>query len=158
MLSICGSRMAEIHIEVIGLIFSILLVLGFYIIVVPRMRNEMKNFTWNQYFKQCGIYQGTSHWTTIKYYLLRLRGWKKRFFNYFLLMSLSFLKHSSHRVLPHGILLPHALHLPCFTRLKPITISWSLVIHLNISLLLWILVFILSPRNMQHLRLINEIA
>jgi len=63
---------AEIYIELIGFVFVVLFFLSFYSIVVPKMKKEMKNFTWTQYFKQYGIYQGTSHWTTIKYHLLKL--------------------------------------------------------------------------------------
>ena len=31
-----------------------------------------KDFTWDKYFKQVGIYQGRSHWTTVKKFLLKL--------------------------------------------------------------------------------------
>jgi len=34
------------------------------------MKKEMKDFTWGMYFKQCGIYQGKSHWTTLRSYLV----------------------------------------------------------------------------------------
>ena len=42
-------------------------------VMIPMMRQEMKKFTWDQYFKQCGIYQGISRWTIVKSYLPRIR-------------------------------------------------------------------------------------
>jgi len=52
-----------------------ILVFSFVLLTVtlPMMKQEMKNFTWEQYFKQCGIYQGISHWTIIKSYLLKTK-------------------------------------------------------------------------------------
>jgi ABC-type antimicrobial peptide transport system permease subunit len=62
--------MMEQYIELIALalvlIFSVLIYE-----IVSKMKKEMKDFTWNQYFVKCGIYQGESHWTIIKSYLLR---------------------------------------------------------------------------------------
>ena len=70
---------------------------------------------------------------------------------YFLLMSLLFLKHSSHTVLPNGTALPHKTHLLCSTLLKPTTISWFFVIHLKIRLSLWTLT-ILFPQLVNTVR------
>jgi len=62
-----------------GLLIELLAIAGIFVfsfilltVILPKMKKEMKNFTWDQYFKQCGIYQGTSHWTTIKTLLLKL--------------------------------------------------------------------------------------
>lgn len=143
--------MIELHLELMHLAFVLIFALLLSHVVVPKMKKEMKDFTWDQYFKKCGIYQGTSHWTTIKSILLKLSRWTKIvkqkivFSYYFLLMALSSLKHSSHKVFPKGIVLPHLLHLPCFTCLKPKMISWFLVVHLNNSLSLCTRGFILLP-------------
>ena len=143
--------MTELHLELMYLAFILIFVLLLFHIAVPKMKKEMKDFTWDLYFKKCGIYQGTSHWTTIKSILLKLNRWIKIvkqkiiFSYYFLLMALSSLKHSSHNVFPKGIVLPHLLHLLCFTCLKPTTISWFLVTHLNNSLSLCTWSFILFP-------------
>jgi len=143
--------MIELHLGLMHLAFVLIFALPLSHVVVPKMKKEMKDFTWDRYFKKCGIYQGTSHWTTIKSILLKLNRWIKIvkqkivFSYYFLLISLSFWKHSSHIVLPKGILFPHTLHLPYFTLLKPTTISWFLVIHLNNRLSLCTRGFILLP-------------
>lgn len=34
-----------------------------------RMKNEMSSFTWQSYFKHCGIYQGRSYWTRLRKFL-----------------------------------------------------------------------------------------
>jgi len=61
------------NIELIGflliLIFSFLL----YYVIFSKMRKEMNDFTWDQYFKRCEIYQGKSYWTVVKSYILRLQ-------------------------------------------------------------------------------------
>jgi len=61
-----------------GLLIGLLAVIGIFIfsfvlliVIIPMMKKEMGNFTWNQYFKQCGIYQGISRWTIIKSYLIK---------------------------------------------------------------------------------------
>jgi len=61
-----------------GLIIELLAIIGIFIfsfvlsiVIMPMMKKEMKNFTWNQYFKQCGIYRGVSRWATIKSYLIK---------------------------------------------------------------------------------------
>ena len=51
------------------LVFSFVLLT----VTIPTMKKEMKNFTWNQYFKQCGIYQEISRWAIIKSYLHKIR-------------------------------------------------------------------------------------
>jgi hypothetical protein len=51
--------MTQIIIEIIStLFFAIILT----VIIIPRMKKENKHFTWNNYFKKCGIYQGRTHW------------------------------------------------------------------------------------------------
>jgi len=41
---------------------------------MDRMYKVDKNFTWDQYFKQIDIYQGRSHWTTVKRLIYKLKG------------------------------------------------------------------------------------
>lgn len=40
---------------------------------MDRMYKVDKNFTWDQYFKQIDIYQGRSHWTTVKRLIYKLK-------------------------------------------------------------------------------------
>jgi hypothetical protein len=40
----------------------------FLIITFQKMKHEFNSFTWNSYYKHCDIYQGKSHWNTIKNY------------------------------------------------------------------------------------------
>jgi len=64
--------MEEIYKELPALFLTILISVASYYFVYKQMKKENKDFTWDQYFKQCGIYQGTSHWTTIKKFISRL--------------------------------------------------------------------------------------
>ena len=136
--------MKEILVELVALIFVLFFSILLYYNISPEIQKEMKNFTWDIYFKQCGVYQGTSHWTTLKKWLITIKK-----IVYFLLMYFCFLncsKHTSQIVLPKGTGLPQIVHLLYFTFLKPTTISWFLVIHLNINLSRWILWFMQVPR------------
>jgi len=54
--------MTELIIELISILFFITTLTY---IIIPRIKKEMKQFTWNQYFKKCGIYQGRSHWNDL---------------------------------------------------------------------------------------------
>ena len=61
-----------------GLLIELLSIAGIFVfsfilltVTLPKMKQEMKNFTWDQYFKQCGIYQGVSRWAIIKSYLIK---------------------------------------------------------------------------------------
>jgi hypothetical protein len=65
--------MEEIYKELPALIITILLTIISYYFVYRLMKKENKNFSWDQYFKQCGIYNGSSHWTTIKKYLTMIK-------------------------------------------------------------------------------------
>jgi hypothetical protein len=64
--------MIDQYVDLTVLVSTLFLLFSYYLFVLPKMREEMKNHTWNQYFKQCGIYQGKSHWTTIKTIIFRL--------------------------------------------------------------------------------------
>jgi len=61
--------MEEIYKELPALFLTILIIVVSYYFVYKQMKKENKDYSWQRYFKQCGIYQGTSHWTTIKRYL-----------------------------------------------------------------------------------------
>ena len=61
-----------------GLLIELLAAIGIFIfsfvlliVIIPMMKKEMEKFTWDQYFKQCGIYQGISRWAIIKSYLIK---------------------------------------------------------------------------------------
>ncbi len=58
--------MEEIYKELPALFLAIIISIISYYFVYIQMKKENKGFNWEQYFKQCGIYQGKSHWTTIK--------------------------------------------------------------------------------------------
>ncbi len=64
--------MEEIYKELPALFLAILISIISYYFVYKQMKKENKNFTWEQYFKQCKIYQGTSHWTTMKKFMVRM--------------------------------------------------------------------------------------
>ncbi len=38
-----------------------------------KMRYELIDFKWSDYFNKCNIYQGENHWTTLKRILLKKR-------------------------------------------------------------------------------------
>ena len=57
--------MTELYIIITQIALIIIFTILLYKIIIPKMTKEMKNFTWNQYFKKCGIYQGRSHWHDI---------------------------------------------------------------------------------------------
>ena len=57
--------MTELYIILTQIVLIIIFTIILYKIIIPKMTKEMKNFTWNQYFKKCGIYQGRSHWHDI---------------------------------------------------------------------------------------------
>ena len=40
----------------------------FLLITYQKMKRELYSFTWDSYCKHCDIYQGKSHWNTIKHY------------------------------------------------------------------------------------------
>ena len=61
----------EQYIELIALALVLIFSFLLYYVIFSKMKKEMKDFTWDQYFVKCGIYQGKSHWTIIKSYLLR---------------------------------------------------------------------------------------
>jgi hypothetical protein len=62
----------EQYIELIALVLVLIFSFLLYYVIFSKMKEEMVDFTWDQYFVKCGIYQGKSHWTTIRNYLLRL--------------------------------------------------------------------------------------
>ena len=50
-----------------------MLLLANIYVEMDRMYKVDKNFTWDQYFKQIDIYQGRSHWTTVKKLIYKLK-------------------------------------------------------------------------------------
>lgn len=72
MLSFYEDGIMEQYIELIAFVLVLIFSFLIYYVIFSKMKEEMKDFTWDQYFVKCGIYHGESHWTTIRNYLSRL--------------------------------------------------------------------------------------
>lgn len=64
--------MTALLIELLSLIACVILTAGVYGALVSQFK-KAGNLAWHDYFCQCGIYQGVSHWTTVIKLLKKLR-------------------------------------------------------------------------------------
>ncbi|OYT28546.1 hypothetical protein B6U98_04615 [Thermoplasmatales archaeon ex4572_165] len=55
----------EIQLPILLMISGTLYYLFFIIYSLKKMKNEMNDFSWKSYCKNCGIYHQQSHWTDI---------------------------------------------------------------------------------------------
>ncbi|MBN2066749.1 MAG: hypothetical protein JW771_08100 [Candidatus Thermoplasmatota archaeon] len=64
--------MTALLIELVSLVACVVFVLGLYGILASECK-KANTFSWHDYFRQCGIYQGVSHWTTLKILIKKVR-------------------------------------------------------------------------------------
>lgn len=65
--------MIGIYIDILSLTFLIIFVLILLKIILPLSKKEMKDFTWDNYFKQVNIYQSRSWHHDLWDLLVKLR-------------------------------------------------------------------------------------